>query len=136
VFERWPAMGRTGPDIYPNPYGFVIDVKSRQAISNKPFRIIDLNREVKWYVHAKDTNRGWYMCRLDQLETMFQMDWNEHVWHSVVVEGWLNKMQDWASDNGGTGMLVLHKPRKPIGSSLVLLDVRDWLPLLERMELI
>lgn len=137
VLTRWPAMGRVGPDIYPNPYTFVIDVKSRKSISDKPFNITDLNRETKWWVREADTcSRGWYICRLDQLESMMKMDWLQYPWYSKTVNGWLSKMQGWASDNGGIGMIILHKPRKPIGSSIVVMDTADWLRLMEVMGLI
>lgn len=135
VFKRWPAMGRIGPDIYfPNPYRFVIDAKSRKSISNKPFHITNMDREVKWWVH--DGEEAWYICRLDHLEVLFDMDWKFFPWHSVVVSGWLEKMRDWGEVNGGVGMLVLHKPRKPIGSSVVVISANDWLRLMEAMNLI
>ena len=137
VFERRPAMGRTGPDIEPNPYNFVIDVKSRRSISNKPFRIVDSNRGVKWYVRdEKSELGGWYLCRLDHLDVMLQMTWELETWHSIVVDGWLEHMRDWANQNSGMGMLVLHKPRKPIGSSIVILKASDWLGLMEGIGLI
>lgn len=134
VFLRRPAMGRTGPDIEPNPYNFVIDVKSRQSISNKPFDIIKFDPTVKWYMRGNNTN--WYACRLDNLDSMFEMDWNTDWWYSVTVESWLNHMQNWADTNGGVGMLVLHKPRKPIGHSVVLMDVFKYLNLTEAMGLL
>ena len=134
VFERRPAMGRTGPDIEPNPYNFVIDVKSRQSISNKPFEIVKRDPAVKWYIRGENTN--WYLCRLDNLDSMFNMDWNTDWWYSVTIESWLNHMQNWADIHGGTGMLVLHKPRKPIGHSIVLIDVGRYLNLTEAMGLL
>lgn len=138
VFERWPAMGRIGPDIrFPNPYRFVIDAKSRKSISNKPFQIVELNRDTKWYV-SDDSKGGWYICRLDCLDNMLKMNWMPYKWHSVVVESWLAHMQEWAQEEKrrGIGMLVLHKPRKPIGSSVVVMNSHDWLRLMEGMRLI
>ncbi len=135
VFERWPAMGRVGPDVrFPNPYHFVIDVKSRQSISNKPWLITDLNRDVKWYVG--DESAGWYICRLDCLDVMFRTNWMPYKWHSIVVDGWLEHMREWAHEHSGIGIIILHKPRKPIGSSIVLIKTTDWLRLMEGMELI
>lgn len=131
VFLRRPAMGRTGPDIeYPNPYEMVIDVKSRKIISDMPWKITDLDRTIKWQVS------NWYMCRLDNLEALYRINWNRYDWHSGVVNGWLEHMCDWAGENGGIGMLVLHKPRKPIGSSIAVLRTQDWLRLMEARELL
>jgi len=67
---------------------------------------------------------------------MFNMDWNTAWWHSKVVEDWLRHMQGWADANDGVGMLVLHKPRKPIGHSVVLIDAGKWLDLTEAMGLL
>lgn len=136
VFLRRPAMGRTGPDIeVPNPYHFVIDVKSRKSISNKPWLITELNRQVKWWVHNGEQG-GWYICRLDQLDAMFNTNWLPYKWHSVVVDSWLEHMRDWARENSGVGIIILHKPRKPIGSSVVLIKTEDWLRLMEGVGLI
>ena len=77
-----------------------------------------------------------HVCRLDNLDSMFEMDWNTDWWYSKVVEDWLTHMQDWADTNGGVGMLVLHKPRKPIGHSVVLIDIGQWLNLTEAMGLL
>lgn len=136
VFERRPAMGRTGPDIeVPNPYRFVIDVKSRQSISDKPWLITELNRDVKWYV-GDDNRGGWYICRLDHLNVMFGTNWFPYKWHSVVVDNWLEHMREWAQENSGVGIIILHKPRKPIGASIVIIKTLDWLRLMEGVGLI
>jgi hypothetical protein len=134
VFTRRPAMGRTGPDIeFPNPYSFVIDVKSRSSISDKFWKFTDTERQIKQWVHYPGTT-GWYITRLDHFDAMFQMRWQEQVWTSVVVNRWLEHMRMWAADNSGVGMLVLHKPRKPIGSSVAVIRASDWLPLMETMR--
>lgn len=136
VFKRWPAMGRTGPDIrFPNPYRFVVDVKSRKSISDKPWLITNLNREVKWWVRDEEMG-GWYMCRLDQFDAMFRMNWLPYKWHSVVVDGWLEHMREWANEHSGIGIIILHKPKKPIGSSIVLIKTDDWLRLMEGVHLL
>jgi len=127
-------MGRTGPDIEPNPYNMIIDVKSRQSISNKPFEIVKFDPSIKHWVVGEHTN--WYLCRLENIESLYEMNWYGEAWYSKVVEDWLNHMEDWADANGGIGMLVLHKPRKPIGHSVVVINVNKWLALQEAMGLL
>lgn len=129
-------MGRVGPDIeYPNPYKFAIDVKSRQSVSKKYWRITDQNRDVKWWLH-RGQMAGWYICRIDKLDKLFEFNYKEHDYHSTVVQRWLDKMRDWGKPQGYIGMLVLHRPRKPIGSSIVVVSTYDWLNLMEAMGLI
>ncbi len=136
VFERRPAMGRTGPDIeFPNPYKFVIDVKSRKSISDKPFHITNKDRDIKWYVSNGDQG-GWYICRLDHMEAMFMTDWESAKWHSKTVDEWLAHMHVWAVNHGGIAMLVLHKPWKPVGSGVIVINSHDWLRVMEGMRLI
>jgi hypothetical protein len=131
VFERRPAMGRSGPDIeFPNPYDLAIDVKSRKSISDMPWKITDLNREVKWAVS------DWYICRIDFMSSLYRPAWEEFSWHSDVVNGWLEHMCEWASQNKGVGMIILHKPRKPIGSSIAVIKIADWIHLMEARHLL
>jgi hypothetical protein len=131
VFERRPAMGRTGPDIeYPNPYQLAIDAKSRKLISKKPWGIVNLDRSVKWWTGEA------YMCRLDNFDAMFKTDWKYAEWHSDVVIKWLEHMREWANSNAMVGMIVLHKPGKPIGSAIAVVKGTDWLKLMEANNLV
>lgn len=142
VFLRRPAVGRSGPDIeVPNLYNWVIDVKSRKSVPGTFFKIVNTDREVKWWIRPKisDTGTSWYAVRLDHLDALIKFDWEEAQFKSVMAHGWLEKMRDWAVENPhngrvGIGMIVMHRPWKPIGSSVVLISQLDWLRLMEIME--
>lgn len=141
---RLPAMGRSGPDVDVNDYHWVIDVKSRIEVPKTISKIVNKDVNIKWYIKAPGFGNPcsfWYACRLDHLDVMFDFDWEEADFASIMIHRWLEKMRRWGAKNPwkgveGIGMVVLHRPRKPVGSSVVLMAQKDWLRVMEILEVI
>ena len=141
---RLPAMGRTGPDIDKNKYHFVIDVKSRIEVPKTIHKIVNVDRDIKWWITPKKNGvkTSWfYACRLDHFDVMWDFDWEDAKWNSIMVHGWVEKMRKWTRENpwdgvSGIGMAILHRPRKPVGSSVVVMKQSDWLHAMEILNLI
>jgi hypothetical protein len=70
---------------------------------------------------------------------MWDFDWEEAKWSSIMIHKWLEKMRNWAVKHpwdkvSGIGMVILHRPRKPVGSSVVVLRQTDWLRAMEILK--
>jgi hypothetical protein len=128
--ERIPILGRTGPDIVINELKFVIDVKSRLEV---PKSILPGPREIFW---SKDL----IAFRLDDAP-MIQKQAEEGGYFIITpclncqksVRGWYDHMDEWTKVHckEGVTMLVLHKPRLPVGHSAIVIKINDF----ERIKL-
>lgn len=109
--ERIPVLGREGPDISINEFGLVVDVKSRLEVP-------------KSYM-TPGVHGSLYGCHLDDIH--FDLPASDFV--SVIVERWFAHMHEWTVRKYKTGItaLVLHRPRVPIGKSVLLIqDVEEF----------
>lgn len=108
--KRVPILGRTGPDIETNSFQLVVDVKSRQSVPKTP--LPDKNE----IVICSDK---WAGVRLGQLPLLadvnhFYIETEANVRqvkNSVVIQRWLDHMDEWTQANMPNGIsgLVLHK---------------------------
>jgi hypothetical protein len=113
--HRIPILGRTGPDISINEFGWVIDVKSRLQV---PQHFITPGM----FIYA-----NLFSVPLETLEketTVWKADKGEP---SVLVKRWFDHMDEWTKENCPMGltMLVLHRPKLPIGKSVIITKVSE-----------
>jgi hypothetical protein len=110
--ERIPVLGREGPDITTNELGLVIDVKSRLEVP-------------KGYFKESPASFGDLIAvPLDQLLSFAgDLALERSDFQSVLVERWFEHMDQWRRTElpGGCSALVLHRPKKPIGKSMLII---------------
>ena len=117
--ERIPVLGRTGPDISINQLNLVIDVKSRLQVPTTYFIHQDC------IIDFLDKNHL-IGVSLDDIFMLFDEDakTNYTKFSSVLVKRWYEHMDEWTKENCPTGItaLVLHRPKMPVGKSLLILS--------------
>ncbi len=121
--QRIPVLGRTGPDITINELNLVIDVKSRISVPVSYFfdRIVDY--------------MGHIGAPLDKLEFLASETpiTKYSNFRSKIVTEWLDHMDEWtkAEFQQGISAIVLHRPKMPIGKSMVIIKSQDRRRLIE-----
>ncbi|MBN2500250.1 MAG: hypothetical protein JXB38_05740 [Anaerolineales bacterium] len=128
--ERIPVLGRTGPDISINEAGFVIDVKSRLQCP-KTYIYQD------WQKHGIIKAGGVLLCPIkffDEFVLQGEREPTPIDFVSKMVAEWWCHMHGWTRDNcpDNYSMIVLHKPRLPIGNSIVVFLPYDRRPIHEQ----
>ena len=122
---RIPILGRTGPDIELNELKWIIDVKSRISV---PKSILPGAREIFW-------SHNLVAFRLE--DTPFiKKQIKEGGYFTVTpclncqksVKDWYDHMDEWTQEHckDGLTMLILHRPRLPIGHSAVVIKFEDF----------
>jgi hypothetical protein len=110
--ERIPVLGRTGPDITTNELGLVVDVKSRREV---PTGYFHPNACLFGVLVGVPINRIMLLANDCPREVS---DFT-----SVLVERWYAHMDEWRKAHfpRGISALVLHRPKKPIGKSMLII---------------
>jgi hypothetical protein len=111
--ERKPVIGRTGPDLSFNELGLVVDVKSRIEV---PIHICVPN-----IVQFGDL----VVCPLGTLMQEIGEPIIFHSsFHSKIVDGYYNHMDEWKRENMPDGItaLVLRRPKMPFGMSVLVIS--------------
>ena len=116
--QRIPVLGRTGPDITMNSLSWVIDVKSRLQVPKGVFckeGLLDdgVFLSIRLSVIVDLTNTTFECGRAPSF--------------GKTVTDWWNHMDEWTREfcPDGLTMLILHKPRMPIGKSVVIIHKKD-----------
>lgn len=126
--ERIPVLGRTGPDISINELGLVIDVKSRLEVPKTYFMWSDC------IVDFPDKHRL-LGIRLHNFFMIFDTGTKVQYsnFSSVLVEKYYAHMDEWTKEEYPSGItcLVLHRPKMPIGKSLLIISEQDRRRLIE-----
>jgi hypothetical protein len=126
--ERIPVLGRTGPDLTINEMNLVVDVKSRQEVPKElffpllvPFRFEDL-------VAVRISS---FLSLLDCECYAAPVDFT-----SKIVRGYYEHMDKWtrAKKPDGISCVILHRPKMPIGSSVVIIHTTNRRRLFEYAE--
>lgn len=141
--ERIPIIGRTGPDIEINEFGWVIDVKSRNSCPKKYFKeaftIIK-----KSYVMFPISDL------IDPLNigASISNETKRALWLSPTVEAWHKHMYEWTEkkyyqhmhrrykdhwDKGITS-IIMHRKGMSYDSSMVFMHVSDWSEFIHRLQ--
>jgi hypothetical protein len=122
--KRIPALGRTGPDIeISEQIGLVIDVKSRKSCPKTYF----LRRKKG----LRKTLHGYLLCELENFDELIAQGIGEvddaAEFPSRVVDAWWKHMDAWREANhpDGISVIVLHRPRMPIGKAVVVIKAQD-----------
>jgi hypothetical protein len=113
---RLPVTGRTGPDITPNELGLIVDVKSRLQCP-------------KGYFHKGFVRYGDLVgIPLDNMLDLLNNEKPEICTAtSVIVERWYAHMDEWTQKKFSQGIscIVLHRPKMPIGKSMLVIHFND-----------
>jgi len=112
--ERIPVLGRTGPDISLNKFKLIIDVKNRQKVP-------------KCFLVDEPTRCGRLIAF--PLHTMIFEKYEESDAQSLLVDYWIDHMEDWRKSNEPYGItaIVIRKPGTkelrgmPFGSSVMII---------------
>jgi len=115
--ERIPVLGRTGPDISLNELNIVIDVKSRLEV---PVSVFCPRNEFRYICNGLisvplcnflDIFENNLVCRQDYVFSKIVQDYYDHI-------------DEWTRTNIPSGItaLVLHRPKKPIGNSILVIS--------------
>lgn len=120
--ERIPVLGRTGPDVSINELGLVIDVKSRLEVPKSYFG------HGGCITHYADEHHliGVKLCDfllLFDISTPVE----QSTARSLLVERYYAHMDEWTKEKYPSGItcLVLHRPKMPIGKSLLIISEND-----------
>lgn len=115
--ERIPILGRTGPDITINEFKLVIDVKSRLEVPKMYFIHDDF---------ILDFPDGLLGVRLENMHLLAAPLTKIRCsnFSSVLVRRWYDHMNEWTQEEvpDGINALVLHRPKMPIGKSLLIIS--------------
>lgn len=130
---RIPVLGRTGPDVSINKAGFVIDVKSRKKVPKTYLY-------VPWKKCGIAQAGQFLLCPIKHFDE-FVIRGKREVgppldFQSGPVREWWLHMDEWTRRNrpGDFSMIVLHKPRIPIGNAVVVFHEKDRRSIQCRMQ--
>ena len=113
--ERIPILGRTGPDLTINEAKLVIDAKSRLET---PESLI-----IPCFVSHGEV-LAVPVCKMDWLTKFDPQPVN---YLTKTVEGWLDHMHEWTTENMPDGIsgIVLHRPRLPFEKTVLVFYKKD-----------
>jgi hypothetical protein len=117
--KRIPVLGREGPDLTINETGLVVDVKSRKQC---PKTYFTADEEVL----ISEGNPNLAAAAVKNLPKLDGLK-ERRIFDSVMVRRWVDHMDDWRRGEcpQGISIIVLHRPRLPYGSSMVVFYLSD-----------
>jgi hypothetical protein len=123
-FSRIPVLGRTGPDLTINELNLVIDIKSRIEVP-------------KQYTRFLIEDDRFYAVPLKCLYE-FPLPFDRTRFSSVLVARWWDHMHAWTQQHHPHGItaLVLHRPKMPYGSAMLITAKSDYRRLCETWTLL
>ena len=114
--ERIPVLGRTGPDITINELGLVVDVKSRLEVPKSVFGgfVVQFGDLIAAPLRCLPELARPYSLVVPRPERKIVADYYAH-------------MKEWvdAKYPSGIAALVLHRPKMPIGKSMLVISSSD-----------
>ena len=131
---RIPVIGRTGPDIaFDKTVKLIIDVKSRLQV---PVGVL-ANKNEFLLIYPDKAAKTFYCFRLEYLLHVPEMERTNRTANSskMVTDWWLH-MDEWtqANEPDGISAIILHKPHMPIGHATVVISIKDWSNLCNRLQ--
>lgn len=116
--ERIPVLGREGPDISINELNLVVDVKSRIEVPETIFFPLTVPFEFD----------GLTAVRIANMQSLWSGDKAAPLdFSSKLVRGYIDHMDKWTKEHcpDGISCVVLHRPKMPIGSAVVIIYSSD-----------